>query len=250
MSDSTSIDNLQNRIQAVLKADSQDFFELAELMGRNPLKDYAGANLEGVNLEGKDLSGADFSRTNLRGANLKNSKLSGATLIGADLTGANLEGADFSDVTIDQATLIDHAGVLPDANLSPFPLPRRRRTVRGGSPTGILDYLASSPVETGRKKLVIYSQRDFQKPRGFGVPQSLGVVEAAIVPHHTGKVSYMGTSWLARCPTNIAIQEGTKVVVNRRMGNTLIVSPAEGYSNDVSGHKLAGKVFQVFYSQS
>lgn len=248
MSDSTSIDNLQNRIQAVLKADSQDFFELAELMGRNPLKDYAGANLEGVNLEGKDLSGADFSRTNLRGANLKNSKLSGATLIGADLTGANLEGADFSDVTIDQATLIDHAGVLPEANLSPFPLPKRRLIMRGGSPIGILDYLASSPVETGRKKLVIYSQKYFQKPRGFGASQSLGVVEAAIVPPNAGRVSYKGMSWLARCQAKVAIQEGTQVVVKGRTGNTLIVSPTGGYDNDVSSH--TSKVFQVFYSQS
>lgn len=82
------------------------------------------------------------------------------------------------------------------------------------------------------------------------MPQRLGVVEAAIVPPNAGKVSYMGTSWLARCQTNITIQEGTQVVVKGRTGNTLIVSPTEGYSNDVLGGKIAGKVFQVFYSQS
>lgn len=97
-------DEFQNRIQQILDADTDDFMELAILMRRDPLRDYAGANLEGVNLSGKNLQGANLSGANLRGAilrdaSLRNANLSNAILCQADLKDADLRGADLTNIS-------------------------------------------------------------------------------------------------------------------------------------------------------
>lgn len=61
---------LQTEIQRVIDAGTDNFIELAKVLGKNPLEDFACANLSGINfhranLKGADLHGANLSRTNL-----------------------------------------------------------------------------------------------------------------------------------------------------------------------------------------
>jgi|GEM_PF-1309908 len=142
----SSLDTLQAQIQTIINADTDDFFELADMLGRDPLRDLAGANLSGTDLHNGNLSGADLRRTILREANLHRANISGADLTQADLQGANLreanlrganlnhanlsnanlDGADFSGANLSQSNLnnanLNNANLrgvnLNDANLS------------------------------------------------------------------------------------------------------------------------------------
>lgn len=107
---------LADLIQRVTTAQTDNFLELAQLAGLNPLTDFVGAKLLGVNLNGVDLSGANLHRTYLRGADLSDTDLSGTDLQGANLGGADLSGAYLSDADLSDADL--HRASLALANLS------------------------------------------------------------------------------------------------------------------------------------
>ncbi len=108
---SQSLQKLQNLLQQVVEAKTDNFLELAKIAGLNPAKDFVGANLSDANL----------SRTNLRDANLSDANLSGANLSHADLSSANLSDANLSGSNLSHANLsCAHLSVvnLSGANLS------------------------------------------------------------------------------------------------------------------------------------
>ncbi|MDA0673152.1 MAG: pentapeptide repeat-containing protein [Cyanobacteria bacterium] len=86
MTEPASFEKLEQQIEAVLEAETTDFFELAEIVGLDPKQDFVSADLSGVDLSGKDLSYANFTGANLQGANLSH-----ANLEGTDFTGANFK---------------------------------------------------------------------------------------------------------------------------------------------------------------
>lgn len=110
------VSELADLIQRITTAQTDNFLELAQLAGLNPLTDFAGAKLLGVNLNGVDLSGANLHRTYLRGADLSDTDLSGTDLQEANLGGADLSGAYLSDADLSNADL--HRVSLALANLS------------------------------------------------------------------------------------------------------------------------------------
>lgn len=119
MSEQTSFEKeMEKIIQLVKEAKTDNFFELAKILGRNPKKDFAGADLHNCDLsvKGGDLQGADLRRTNLSSANLKGVNLRGADLSfadlsGADFTGADLRGTIFDDVRAENAIFCDNLGL-------------------------------------------------------------------------------------------------------------------------------------------
>jgi len=119
MSEKTSFEQeMEKIIQLVKEAKTDNFFELAKILGRNPKKDFAGADLHNCDLSvsGGDLQGADLRRTNLSSANLKGVNLRGADLSfadlsGADFTGADLRGTIFDNVRAENAIFCDNAGL-------------------------------------------------------------------------------------------------------------------------------------------
>jgi uncharacterized protein YjbI with pentapeptide repeats len=115
-SHSEELTALNNTIEQVIAAKTDNFFELAAMVGLNPLADFAGAKLLGASLQGADLSGANLRRAYLRGADLSDADLSGADLQGASLGGADLSGAYLSDANLSGADL--HRASLVLANLS------------------------------------------------------------------------------------------------------------------------------------
>jgi uncharacterized protein YjbI with pentapeptide repeats len=101
---------LQELMQQISEAKTNDFLELAKIAALDVMVDFAGGNLLGANLSKVDLSGANLCRSNLRGADLTDAdlseaKLSGAILSGADLSGAYLENADLSYTDLHRASL-------------------------------------------------------------------------------------------------------------------------------------------------
>ena len=113
--DSLSFPNLQNLIERISSAKTEDFFQLAAIAELNPARDFAGGNLLGTSLNGLDLSGVNFAATNLRGANLSDADLSEANLNGATLKGADLSGAYLGNANLRNADL--HRASLALANL-------------------------------------------------------------------------------------------------------------------------------------
>jgi uncharacterized protein YjbI with pentapeptide repeats len=116
--DKAVANELADKIEQILQSESDDFLELAQLAGLNPLKDFkafdlsdadlGSANLEGVdfseaNLERLDLSSANLEGANFSGANLEGVDFSSANLEGANFSGANLEGVDFSSANLEEA---------------------------------------------------------------------------------------------------------------------------------------------------
>ena len=126
-----SIEDFKKTVQRITEAETNDFFELAEILGRDPKTDLAGANLSEVNLQGGDLEGAnlrctdlsradlsnvnligaDLSRANLRGANLSSADLSNANLTDADLTYANLTDTKLSNITVENTRFGNNLGI-------------------------------------------------------------------------------------------------------------------------------------------
>ena len=107
---------LQERIQTISTAATDDFLALAELAGLDPRTDLAGGNCLAANLSDLDLSSANLSRVNLRGAVLSDTDLSEANLQEAKLSGADLSGAYLSSANLSHANL--HKASLALANLS------------------------------------------------------------------------------------------------------------------------------------
>lgn len=110
------LEELQDTIERILAANTNDFIELATLAGLNPAEDFAGGKLWGSNLSGVDFSGANLRGVKLRGADLSDADLSEADLTGARLAGADLSGALLSDANLAGADL--HRCSLALANLS------------------------------------------------------------------------------------------------------------------------------------
>lgn len=113
---SAPVQPLQQSMQKVLEAKTDDFLKLAALANLNPAEDFAGANMLGVTLENVDFSGANLAGANFRGALLNDVDLSGANLIGANFAGADLSGALLSDANLTNADL--HRCSLALANLA------------------------------------------------------------------------------------------------------------------------------------
>ena len=107
MSNDQSLNEFKKIVQRITEAETNDFFELAAMLGRNPKTDLAGANLNDVNLSGGDLRGANLRKTSLRGADLTETDLSGADLSCADLTYANLTRSNLSLTNFKGARLKD-----------------------------------------------------------------------------------------------------------------------------------------------
>jgi hypothetical protein len=109
-------DELDQIIQLVQEANTDNFFELAEILGRNPKTDFAGANLPNCDLSDGDLEGANLRKTNLSSANLRGTNLRGADLSysdisGADFTGADLTGTNFHQVQAENAIFCNNVGL-------------------------------------------------------------------------------------------------------------------------------------------
>ena len=104
-------DELDQIIQLVQEANTDNFFELAKILGRNPKTDFAGANLPNCDLSDGDLEGANLRKTNLSSANLRGTNLRGADLSysdisGADFTDADLTGTNFHQVQAENAIFV------------------------------------------------------------------------------------------------------------------------------------------------
>lgn len=104
---STEDQELENTIQRILDAETDNFFELAIMLGRDPKQDLAGADLHDCDLSNGDLQGANLRKTdltnaNLSGTNLRNADLTGANLTGTNLTNAQLEGVIVQDTLFGQ----------------------------------------------------------------------------------------------------------------------------------------------------
>jgi uncharacterized protein YjbI with pentapeptide repeats len=102
---------LQELIQLVVEAKTDDFVELIKIADLNWTEDLTGADLKELNLVYIFLSGADLrytnlSNTNLNHANFKFAILSGANLSGADLSNANLDAANLKDADLSDTKLI------------------------------------------------------------------------------------------------------------------------------------------------
>lgn len=138
MNDFQSLDNLSEKIQQVLAADTEDLLELARLVQLNPAEDLAGGNLSHTDLRNVNLSGADLRGTNLSQANLSGANLTGANLAGANLVGANLTGANLSEVVWDNAYL--DAIVYQSDPVTSCPLTLFMVPVAAGFPSPAEDY--------------------------------------------------------------------------------------------------------------
>ena len=110
MTSEQSLHQLQELIQRIANAETDDFFELAKLAGLSPVEDFSGAVLRNVDLRSAVLARANFINTDLSGAILINTNLEEARLIGAHLVLAVLTGAK-----LDYAKLV--SADLTDANL-------------------------------------------------------------------------------------------------------------------------------------
>lgn len=159
------LSQLKALIEAVYRAKTNDFWELARLAGLNPRTDFAGGNLLGAELSGLELGGANLYHVNLRGAdltdadlseaNLNHARLSGADLSGAYLGSANLSHANFHRASLALANLIgaDLRGAnLQEANLSQANLSGARveKAIFGDNP-GMTPALEESLQARGAK---------------------------------------------------------------------------------------------------
>jgi hypothetical protein len=92
-------------IKKVEDAETNNFCELASLLGRNPKTDFAGSDLSHADLSGCDLSHANLSNANLRSCNLSHATLRYSNLSGSDLANANLQGADLAHADVTNCNL-------------------------------------------------------------------------------------------------------------------------------------------------
>lgn len=107
MDEEQFLKEFQEVMQRVIEAETNDFFELAKILGRDPKNDLAGADLSEVNLSGGDLRGANLRKTDLVGADLSQSDLSGADLTKADLSDANLTETNFIKTNLTETIFKD-----------------------------------------------------------------------------------------------------------------------------------------------
>ncbi|WP_293128942.1 pentapeptide repeat-containing protein [Microcoleus sp. bin38.metabat.b11b12b14.051] len=101
---------LQEMVDRIISAETDDFAELAKIANLNPAEDFAGGSLRGTSLSAVDFSSANLPGANFRGANLNDADFSDANLQnskfgGADLSGAFLGNADLSGADLYRASL-------------------------------------------------------------------------------------------------------------------------------------------------
>ncbi|MCC3408061.1 MAG: pentapeptide repeat-containing protein [Microcoleus sp. PH2017_10_PVI_O_A] len=101
---------LQEIVDRIIAAETDDFVELATIANLNPALDFAGGSLRGTSLNAVDFSSANLPAANFRGANLNDADFSDANLQnakfgGADLSGAFLGNADLSGADLYRASL-------------------------------------------------------------------------------------------------------------------------------------------------
>lgn len=106
---------LQQIIQQIYEAKTDNLLELAEIAQLNPLQDFAGGNLLAANLSGLELGGANFYHVNLRGAVITDADLGEADLNHAKLSGVDLSGAYLGNANLSYSNL--HKASLALANL-------------------------------------------------------------------------------------------------------------------------------------
>ncbi|MEG3847940.1 pentapeptide repeat-containing protein [Microcoleus sp. herbarium19] len=113
---------LQEMVDRIISAETDDFAELAKIANLNPALDFAGSSLRGTTLSAVDFSSANLDRANFRGANLSDADFSDANLQNAKLGGADLSGAFLGNADLSGADL--HKASLALANLSGADLSR------------------------------------------------------------------------------------------------------------------------------
>jgi len=101
---------LQEMVDRIISAETDDFAMLAKIANLNRALDFAGGSLRGTSLSAVDFSSANLDRANFRGANLSDADFSDANLQntkfgGADLSGAFLGNADLSGADLHRASL-------------------------------------------------------------------------------------------------------------------------------------------------
>lgn len=96
---------LQQVIDHISAANTDNFLELAAIAKLDPARDFVGGNLLGATLSSLDLSSVNFARINLRGADLSDADLSETNLSGANLRGADLSGAYLGNANLRNADL-------------------------------------------------------------------------------------------------------------------------------------------------
>ena len=106
----SATEELQQIIQQLHRATTDQMDELVKLAKLNLKTDLAGGNLLAANLSGIDLNGANLQKANLRGVDLTDADLSEANLrhvnlSGADLSGAYLENADLTHANLYRTSL-------------------------------------------------------------------------------------------------------------------------------------------------
>ncbi len=107
---------LQEMVDRIISAETDNFVELAKIANLNPAQDFAGSSLRGTTLSAVDFSSANLDRTNFRGANLSDVDFSDANLQNAKFGGADLSGAFLGNADLSGADL--HKASLALANLS------------------------------------------------------------------------------------------------------------------------------------
>ena len=107
---------LQEMVDRIISAETDDFAQLAEIANLNPALDFAGSSLRGTTLSAVDFSSANLDRANFRGANLSDADFSDANLQNAKFGGADLSGAFLGNADLSGADL--HKASLALANLS------------------------------------------------------------------------------------------------------------------------------------
>ncbi|MEG5001844.1 pentapeptide repeat-containing protein [Microcoleus sp. B4-D4] len=113
---------LQEMVDRIISAETDNFAELAKIANLNPARDFAGGNLRGTTLSTVDFSSAKLQGTNFRGANLNDADFSDANLQNAKFGGADLSGAFLGNADLSGADL--HRASLALANLSGADLSR------------------------------------------------------------------------------------------------------------------------------
>jgi hypothetical protein len=92
--------SFEDAVQLIQNAETDNFYELAALLDRDPKKDLAGSDLRDCDLSHGDLKGANLRKTNLSNANLSETDLRDADLSYAVLKGANLSKTQLNGATV------------------------------------------------------------------------------------------------------------------------------------------------------
>lgn len=103
----STADDFSQLAKQIEDADTNNFFVLAQILGRDPKADFAGADLSYTDLTDADFQDADLSNTNLAGADLKGSNFTNADLSGANLENANLTNALLNHAKLSNANLVN-----------------------------------------------------------------------------------------------------------------------------------------------